>query len=140
MKITCNSGERYKTVYSPSVDPDTGRLTLFPSGKVDIYQEIQSYKDSVDINVLIARYRNGETDVFKQRQGFYGDITELPRTYAEMYDLMVKAENSFNALPVDVRRQFDFDFGVYLQSLGSFVDQPVEKVPEVKSDESEVKE
>lgn len=136
MRIISNSGQRFKTVFSPTVDTKTGRLTLQETGKVDLYAEIQSHKDSVDIHTLIARYRNGETDVFMQRPGFYGDITEMPKTYAEMYDIMVKAENSFNALPVDVRRQFDFDFGVYLASLGNFD----KTLPTVESDSPESRE
>lgn len=141
MRIISNPGQRFKTVFSPAVDTKTGRLTLQETGKVDLYAEIQSHKDSVDIHTLIARYRNGETDVFMQRPGFYGDITEFPKTYAEMYDIMVKAENSFNALPVDVRREFDFDFGVYLASLGNFekpasvvAEDHVEEEKEVKSE------
>lgn len=120
------SGNRYKPVFVPSVNVDSGRMTLISSGRVDTYEVIQSHRDSVDIHVLISRFKNGETDVLNQRAGFYGDITDLPKTYAEMHDLIMRARNSFDALPVEVRRQYDFDFNVYLGSLGKIVkdDQP----------------
>lgn len=117
VKIESNPGNPYKPTFTPKVS-SSGRVSLVLTGKVDLYQQIQSHKDSVDLKTLIARFESGEADVFSQRNGFYMDITSMPQTYAELHELMTDARNRFDSFPVDIRKQYNFDFGVYLNSLG----------------------
>lgn len=111
-----NVGSRYHDVYTPVYD-DNGVLDLEVSGQDDIYDMIQSYAESCDINVLLARYAAGDTTVLSQRQGLYIDATGLPHTYAEMLNSVVAAESTFNSLPVDVRAKFGHSFERFLAEL-----------------------
>lgn len=111
-----NVGSRYHDVYTPVYDLN-GVLDLEVSGQDDIYDMIQSYAESCDINVLLARYAAGDTTVLSQRQGLYIDALGLPHTYAEMLNAVVAAESTFNSLPVDVRAQFGHSFECFLAEL-----------------------
>lgn len=112
------SGSREKLVYSPRYD-DNGVLDLVVTGKEDIYTFIQSHKESTDIHVLLDRFANGETDVLQRMQGFYGDVTSMPKTYAEVLNAVIVGEETFARLPVEVKQRFDNSFAVWLSSMDS---------------------
>lgn len=111
-------GSREKQLYSPIYD-DRGVLHLRETGKHDLYAEIQSHRDSVDIHVLLARYRNGDTEALQRIQGAYGDFTQMPTTFAEALNTLIAAEQYFQSLPVDVRSRFGHDFNRFIASMDS---------------------
>lgn len=139
-------GSPLKVTYSPKVSP-SGSVHLVATGEVDLYMEIQSHKQSVDLKSLIARFESGDVDVLNRKSGFFADVSGFPQTYSELHQLMTDARSHFDALPVDVRKRFDFDFGKYLESLGdipsavpsseSATSSVPEKESEVKTDEQE---
>lgn len=104
-RFLTNPGSREKTLYAGSYNSD-GTVEIRETGKEDLYGYIQSHRDSVDIHVLLKRYQNGETDVMQRVQGFYGDVTELPDTYAGVLDVIQKANTLFAQLPADKRAMF----------------------------------
>lgn len=154
-RFLSNVGSREKISYSASYD-DKGRIVLKESGKENLYDYIQSFAESCDINVLLKRYANGDVDVLSKVQGFYGDITEFPTTYAEMLNRVIEGENFFNDLPLDIRSKFGHSYSQFLASIGtpeffeamgvskSDVEEPAEKavvpdaVKEVKEGEAAV--
>ena len=69
-KFKSNVGSRLHPVFSPVYDHN-GVLDLEQTGEENIYDSIQSYAESCDINVLIARYQNGDVSAFSQRQPGY---------------------------------------------------------------------
>lgn len=111
-------GSRVKLVYSPRYD-DNGVLDLVVTGKEDIYSFIQSHKESTDIHVLLDRFANGEIDVLQRMQGFYGDVTSMPKTYAEVLNAVIVGEETFARLPIEVKQRFDNSFAVWLSSMDS---------------------
>lgn len=113
-----NPGSRLHDVYSPVYDHN-GVLDLEVTGQEDIYEQIQSHAESCDINVLIARYQNGDPTALSQRQGMYIDATGMPHTYAEMLNSLISAESTFNSLPVEVRARFGHSFEQFLAQMDS---------------------
>lgn len=111
-------GSREKIVYSPRYSDD-GVLDLVATGKENIYDYIQSHKESVDIHVLLNRFVNGETDVLQRMQGFYADVTDMPKTYAEVLNAVIVGEETFSRLPVDIKQRFNNSFAVWLSSMDS---------------------
>ncbi|UPW41082.1 internal scaffolding protein [Sigmofec virus UA08Rod_5594] len=112
-------GSEYKVTYSSYYDSE-GRLIVEASGKVNLYEEIQSHKDSTDIHILLDRYHKGDLDVMARLQedrGVYADVTGMPRTYAEVLNLVHQGELEFMRLPVDVRAKFDHSYEVYMASM-----------------------
>lgn len=116
-RVFSSVGRSVKDLYSPMVRKD-GVIELVKSGEKDLYSEIQSHKDSVDIHVLLAQYANGDLNALEKRQGIYEDIVGMPKSYAEMFQRIKDGERAFYGLPVDVREKFDHSFEKWLITVG----------------------
>lgn len=114
----CRAGERIKIEYQPVYDR-RGVWHLEESGTTNAYLEIQSHAESCDINIIMARYRNGETDVLSRIQGVYGDVTNVPTDYAEILNLQLKAEQLFKGLSADVRAKYGNSVEQFMASFSS---------------------
>lgn len=111
-----NPGSRVKTMYGPIFDKN-GVMSLKVIGEHDLYSEIQSHADSVDIHVLLQRYAQGDAGALSRIQGAYGDFTQMPRTFAEALNTLIAAEQYFNGLPVDTRAKFGHSFQQFIASM-----------------------
>ena len=142
------SGSPVKQLYAPKVGSD-GVIDLVEAGEENIKDYIQSFRDSCDLSVILARVARGETELLYQRPGSYGDFTKMPKTYAEMLQLQIDSKNLFNSLPVDVKDKFGHDSERFLAEAGTKdwfskieavlpeeVKSAVMPKDEVKSDES----
>lgn len=98
---------------------DEGVRELKEVGVKDIYAEIQSHAASVDIHNVLARYARGDIDALNQRVGMFLDVTQFPKTYAEMYQRILEGEQMFDSLPIDVRREFNFNPVEFFSSIGT---------------------
>lgn len=139
-RIRTNFGDPVHIIYSPEFD-STGHMDLVETGREDIYQYIQSHKDSTDINLILQRFAKGDVSVLSRRQGMYGDFTQVPTNYADMLNKLNRAEEYFNSLPVEERAKFNHSFAQYISSLGDIVpadSNPIEK-PIVDPVDMEVK-
>lgn len=151
LSYVSSAGVEEEIIYDYSIDIKTGVKSLVPVGKTSIKDYIQSHKDSVDLNKLMERFRNGETDVFNRNAGFYADVTEMPTTYPEMFARVQAAENVFFQLDPEVRAKFNNSPSEFFAQYGSdqfneimashFVEPDLETVADLQPviDESEVK-
>lgn len=104
--------------YRPSYDAD-GILQLEPTSTHDLYAEIQSYAASCDLQYIINRYFNGDPGALSRIQGVYADLTGMPDSIHEVYNLMQQARVDFGALPADVKDRFGNDVMRFLSALGT---------------------
>lgn len=111
-------GDPVKVIYSPEFDKN-GVMTLKESGRENLYDFIQSHKDSVDIHKILQRFEEGDVNALSKIQGQFGDFSQFPKTYAEMLNQVIEGENAFNGLPLEVREKFGFSFQQWLASAGS---------------------
>lgn len=116
-RVVANLGSRIHKLYSPEFSKD-GSMDLVESGQEDLYAFIQSHAASVDINVLLQQYKNGDPTALSRAQGAFGDFTQMPGTYAEMLNSVIKGEEYFMSLPVEVRAKFDHSFQKWLITAG----------------------
>lgn len=65
-------GSRFRPLYK-MVDDE-----LIEDGQDNIYERIQSFADSVDINKIVQRYAAGDTYALEQRLSSYVDVTQAP--------------------------------------------------------------
>lgn len=135
-----NMGSRYRDVYH-AVIQDDGRVELEVVGKEDMQDFINSFKDSCDIELLVSKAVNGDPTALMQKQGFYGDFTSMPKTYAEMLQRVNDAKVFFDGLPVDKKANYNNSFEEFVVKLGNIdtlVDVGIleKKVDEVKDYES----
>ena len=96
-----------------------GHYELVTVGQSDLYQEIQSHKDSVDIYKLLDRYRSGDISALQHVQGQYLDHIDAPKTLAEAYEFIHNAKSFFENLPLDIRKEYDHDASKFVADLGS---------------------
>lgn len=135
-RIHSCSGSRVKQLYAGRYDAN-GRVVLEEKGTEDLYAYIQSFADSVDINVILARFANGDTEALSRAQGFYADVTEFPSNMADALNSINQAEEMFKSLPLEVRQRFDCSFEQFLSQSGSadwlqkmgMISDPVESNP-----------
>jgi phage internal scaffolding protein len=67
----------------------------------------QQFADEVDVNNIMRKYQQtGELHHLNLKAGRYEDLTGLT-DYQEMLHAVKHAEETFNALPSDVRNKFD---------------------------------
>lgn len=118
-RVHCNPGTPIKTLYGPIFDKN-GVMSLKEIGKHNLYDEIQSHADSVDIYVLLKRYQQGDIGALSRVQGAYGDFTQMPHTFAEALNTMIAAEQYFMGLPVETRALFGHSFQQFVATM----DQP----------------
>lgn len=116
-KIVTESGSPIRTLYKPVVDKK-GNIELEECGKENTQEIIQSYAESCDIQLILQNAMMGDVSGLQKVQGFYGDFTQMPKTYAELLQLQIDAQNTFNSLPPDVRKSFDNDVNKFLMSAG----------------------
>lgn len=146
-RIFSDPGSPEHITYAGHYD-EKGRVVLEESGRENLYDYIQSYAESCDIHVLMKRYANGDADALSQKQGFYGDFLDFPKTYAEALNHMNEMERQFMALPVETREKFGNSFteflaasgeADFLERLGIKAEEPKEVTPAIPVKE-EVKE
>ncbi len=112
-RIFSDPGSPEHITYAGHYD-ENGRVVLEESGRENIYDYIQSYAESCDIHVLMKRYQNGDVDALSQKQGFFGDFLDFPKTYAEALNHMNEMERKFMSLPVETREKFGNSFTEFL--------------------------
>ena len=117
-RILANVGSPVKVLYRGKYDAN-GRVVLEKSGEENLYDYIQSFRDSVDLNVILARFANGEVDALSKAQGFYADVTDFPKNMAEALNRINQAEEMFKALPLETRQKFDCSFEQFLAQSGT---------------------
>lgn len=118
MNFVTNCGSPEKVVYR-GVLQKNGTIELVKDHIENLYQSIQSYKDTVDINMMVERYMNGEIDILNQIQGSYVDVSSIPKDRAEILRIIRDAEYQFNRLPLNVKSKFNNSFEEWFSSYGS---------------------
>lgn len=113
-----NAGSPFRKVFKLKVMED-GSRDLVEVGQYNFYDEIQSHADSVDIKNILDRYARGDVSVLNRVASVYGDFTSMPTSLGELSQRILDANDLFNNLDVDVRREFDFDAGKFFNSLGT---------------------
>lgn len=75
----------------------------------------QNLEGETNINNIVKKYQvTGELP--EQRQGFYGDVTEIP-DYQTSLQIVKRAQESFNTLPAKLRAEFNNDPGAMISWL-----------------------
>lgn len=116
-EFVSNPGEQFKIEYSSKVLPD-GRIEIVASGKIDIKQMINSQRECTDMAYIIRAMQNGDSSMLNEN-GFYGDMTAFPKTFAEVLQLQIDAKKSFDDLTVEQKKAFDNDFNQYFATAGT---------------------
>lgn len=90
-----------------------------PSGKTNLYDEIQSHRASVELSTLLQRYAAGDETALNQIQGVYADVVDAPSSLQEFHERVRTAEEYFRDLPEGLRKLFNDDPFQYVMSIGT---------------------
>ena len=129
---------------------ENGQIELREVGVLNTYEEIQSHAESADINIMIARFLNGDEDVLSKKQMLYGDFSKLPSSYAELYNYARAGQRYFDSLPTAVKERFDNDVNLFMATFDTeegirklgFTPKPsqINKEPSAPAEKGEKKE
>lgn len=117
-KYFTNPGSPIKVVRAGKLDK-SNNIEVVEKGTENLYAYINSFAQSVDINVIMTKFLNGDKEILLQRAGAYLDISSLPRSFQEMVDIRLNAENLFKTLPIEVKQKFDNNVNQFISNMGS---------------------
>lgn len=117
-RFCCPAGSPVKDVFSPIVNPD-GTMELVCTGSVNTDEEIESYRESCSLESILSRFANGDYSALNRYEPLYCDLTEFPKTYAEVLQHAINAENGFLALPTEVKQKYNNNWREWLAAAGT---------------------
>lgn len=95
-----------------------GKRMLVSDGEVNRQEFIDSFAESQDINVMISKFLQGDTSVLNPSLGTYGDFTDAPQTYAEIFDRVEQCKRVFDQMPVEIKAKFDNSYESFWSKFG----------------------
>lgn len=101
------------------ITAEDGSTAVGVVGEKNLDAIIQSNKDSGNVALLVAKYNAGDEEALNRVRGVYGDFRNMPTTYAEMVSRLNECRAVFEALPVDIKEQFDNNPDVFWSEYGS---------------------
>lgn len=123
------SGSKLLAKYAMAIDPKTGYEFLKPTGEFDnVYDRIQADYPSTDINILMERFALGETEAINVKEGFYADVTKMPKTYAELFQTYEDCKKFFDELPADLKEMFNNSYTEFWSEMDSSEKSFFEKI------------
>lgn len=112
------TGHKKTKTYRESISVE-GVRSLVEESEINSYEAIQAYKDECNIKNIIARANAGDETALHQRIGEYLDATIMPKTLAEAQNMVLKAEQEFKKLPLEIREKFNHSPEQFIAELGT---------------------
>lgn len=78
----------------------------------------QSFKDEVNVNNVIKKYRITGQMPMTMGEPMYGDFSDV-KSYQESINIVMKADEQFKRLPSDIRKKFENDPAKFLEFVGN---------------------
>lgn len=137
-------GRREIEDYQLFPDADSGDKKLDVVGKIDMYEKTQLSRPD-DLYTLLQKSGVEPSAIESLKvtkayaQSLLEDFCSAPRTLVEAHEVIHRAEQSFDQLPLEVKAEFDNSSGKMLKSLedGTFVSRVARFYPKLKKDEED---
>lgn len=112
------TGDRFAKTYQMEIDKN-GHKFLKETGLTDIYELIQSHLEESKIENIITRAAAGDLSGLMAHEGKFLDFRDAPGSLAAAQNLIIKIEQEFDKLPLEIRAKFDHSPEKYIASYGS---------------------
>lgn len=96
---------------------EDGYPQLKVTGKDNLFEYVQASKEECLVHNIIERYRRGDVDVLSCKVGQYMDVVGMPTNLAEAHQVMIDVQRKFNSLSPDIRKKFDNDINVFVDTV-----------------------
>lgn len=116
-RVFTTPGSPIRTIFGSKLD-QRKNIVIEKKGEENLYAYINSFADSVDINVLLARFANGDKEALLQRAGAYIDISAMPTNINEFLEYSRNATALFDTLPIEVKQKFNNNVVEFISSVG----------------------
>lgn len=131
------AGEKVENDYKEHFDENSVRA-LVVDGQRNTYDEIQSHRDSVDINLLVKRYMNGDFTALDRSKPVFMDLSLMPQTLAAWKEVEANGKRYFYSLDPDTRALFNNSYEQFVNQI--VVPNKVESKFDSKNESEVVKE
>lgn len=102
--------------YGYDVDPETGKRIVVKKGSSNVYlQKQEAYPETRLYNLIDRVNRTGDMSLLGEAVEGYFDATTLPRDLMQAEQLRLRSESLFNSLPLEERRKYNNDIGIFLK-------------------------
>ena len=95
-----------------------GTEVFKPDKPVHVYDLIQEGREETLIENIIRKCVEGDESALNVIQGEYQDITGHVTSLMECQNMVLKAKEQFDSLPLEIRKQFDNDINKYIAEYG----------------------
>lgn len=112
-RVISSPGEKEKPVRKARKDKKGNRVVEVV-GKENIAGYINSFADSVDINLIMARFTSGEKEALLRKKALFIDTTDLPEDYFGYVNKINEVKEEFVTLPPNIKAKFDYDADKYV--------------------------
>lgn len=114
----CPSGQRIELRHRAYIKKNGERI-LIKDVEKHTFDEIQAHKEECLIENILKRSLEGDLQALEVMKGQYADITNAPNSLAEAQQAMITLKESFEHLPKDIRKEFDYNYEKYIAEFGS---------------------
>lgn len=124
-RVCAPSGERVVPEYGWKVDPKTSEKYIGVVGEIDLYTPIQEALPGTYLRDVLERFDAGAVSLADYKKYIeatkeaapFTDVLEMPKTLAEVQQIMIDADETFHSLPVDLRADFGHSKEKFLASI-----------------------
>lgn len=116
--VYCESGDRYRMIKAGVLDSKKN-IVVKEKGKEDFYAYINSFADSVNIHVLLARFANGDKDALLQRAGAFIDLSAMPTDINGFVELYHNGQAYFDSLQPEIKEKFNNNMIEFISKIGT---------------------
>lgn len=116
-EVKSEHGSPIKNVYSAKYDKEHN-IVIEKKATENLYSYINSFADSVDINILLSRFVAGDKEALLRRAGSYIDLSNIPTNLNEFIEFQRSTENLFKTLPVEIKEKFNNNVMEFLSKVG----------------------
>lgn len=111
-------GRKEKNTYGIEID-ERGHKSVKKTGETNLYEKIQQSADSTNIELIIKRATLGDTTALNKYQTVFADITNAPTSLAEAQNSIIKLNEVFGQLPLEIRSAYDHSPEKFIADFGS---------------------
>lgn len=119
IEVFSNPGSPIEEIWAMKLDKD-GNEEFYVKGKTNVYEKIQMFKDSCDIEKLLIQVtETGDLSLINKTTPFFMDMEDMPENIFEAHQKILEAQNYFYELPLETREAYGNSFDRFLADFGT---------------------